>query len=88
MNAATSVQEVTLSHPIFIDIAVHYLRPKQVVFIKETVQYVMREVIHQDDLDLETDPCVVRRLVSDFGAHRLTKQLTGRSTDRMSMLKK
>lgn len=57
--AANSVEDIIRSHPSFINVAVHYLRPKQTPFIRETLQGVVREVIKADDLDLETDPCVV-----------------------------
>ncbi len=57
--AANSVEDIIRSHPSFINVAVHYLRPKQTPFIRETLQGVVREVINADDLDLETDPCVV-----------------------------
>ncbi|OJT08011.1 Ras GTPase-activating-like protein rng2 [Trametes pubescens] len=56
--AANSVEDIIRSHPSFINVAVHYLRPKQTPFIRETLQGVVREVINADDLDLETDPCV------------------------------
>lgn len=57
--AASSVNDVVRSHAMYIDVAVHYLRPKQVVYIREALQGIIREVIEQDELDLETDPCVV-----------------------------
>lgn len=57
--AANSVEDIIRSHPSFINVAVHYLRPKQTPYIRETLQGVIREVINADDLDLETDPCVV-----------------------------
>ena len=59
-STASSVQEVARTHPTFINIAVQYLRPKQTAYIRETLQGVIREVINSEDLDLETDPCVVR----------------------------
>lgn len=45
---------------MYIAIAVRYVRPKQVAYVRETLQTVIREVIDQTDLDLETDPAMVR----------------------------
>ena len=53
------MQEVARTHPTFINVAVHYVRSKQTAYIKETLQDAIREVISSEDLDLETDPCVV-----------------------------
>lgn len=47
---------------MFINVAVHYLRPKQTAYIRETLQAVIRGVIESEDLDLETDPSKVRHL--------------------------
>jgi Ras GTPase-activating-like protein IQGAP2/3 len=44
---------------MYMAIAVHYVRPKQVSYVREALQAVIREVIDQEDLDLETDPVVV-----------------------------
>lgn len=41
------------------NIAVLYLRPRHTIYIRETLHTVIRGVIDSDDLDLETDPCVV-----------------------------
>jgi DICT domain-containing protein len=45
---------------MYINVAVHYVRPKQVAYVREALQAVIREVIDEDELDLETDPVVVR----------------------------
>ena len=44
---------------MYMTIAVHYVRPKQVSYVREALQSIIREVVEQDDLDLETDPVVV-----------------------------
>lgn len=44
---------------MYMTIAVHYVRPKQVSYVREALQAVIREVIDQEDLDLETDPVIV-----------------------------
>ncbi|RPD67315.1 hypothetical protein L226DRAFT_452633 [Lentinus tigrinus ALCF2SS1-7] len=59
--SAHTVEDVIHTHPTFINVAVHYLRPKQTAYIRDTLQGVIREVINADDLDLETDPCVIYR---------------------------
>ena len=58
--AAKTVNDVIHAHPTFINVAVKYLRPKQTAYIQSTLQGVIREVINADDLNLETDPCLVR----------------------------
>lgn len=47
------------AHPIYITVAVHYVRPRQVAYVRDALQAVVRDVVEQDDLDLETDPVVV-----------------------------
>ncbi|KAI0353517.1 hypothetical protein OH77DRAFT_1497233 [Trametes cingulata] len=64
--AANSVEDIIRAHPSFINVAVHYLRPKQTTYIRETLQGVIREVINAEDLDLETDPCVIYRVRTDL----------------------
>jgi hypothetical protein len=48
---------------MYINIAVHYVRPKQITYAREAFQGIIREVVDSDDLDLEVDPSVV---CSDF----------------------
>ncbi|OBZ70404.1 Ras GTPase-activating-like protein rng2 [Grifola frondosa] len=59
--AASTVQEIAHAHPTFMNVAVQYLRPKLTAYIRDALQGVIREVIDSDDLDLETDPCVIYR---------------------------
>ncbi|KAF8469444.1 hypothetical protein JB92DRAFT_3057212 [Gautieria morchelliformis] len=61
IKAAPTVDVVLESHPMYMAIAVHYVRPKQVSYVREALQAVIREVIDQEDLDLETDPVVIYR---------------------------
>ncbi len=44
---------------MYLNIAVQYVRPKLMIYVRETLQELIREVIEQDDLDLETNPAVV-----------------------------
>ena len=46
-------------HAMYIDVAVHYVRSKQLAYVKEALQVAIVEVVQQDDLDLESDPVVV-----------------------------
>jgi Ras GTPase-activating-like protein IQGAP2/3 len=41
---------------MYINIALHYIRPKQTVHVRETLQPLIRDVIATEDLDLEADP--------------------------------
>ncbi|KAM5540380.1 hypothetical protein V8D89_005838 [Ganoderma adspersum] len=63
--AANSVDDIIHGHPTFINVAVHYLRPKQTAYIRDALQGVIREVVKADDLDLETDPTVIYRIRKD-----------------------
>jgi len=44
---------------MFINIAVHYVRPKQIKYTREAFQAIIHEVINSEDLDLEADPSAV-----------------------------
>lgn len=65
-TAAQSIEDITRGHPMFINVAVHYLRPKQTAYIRETLQAVIRGVIESEDLDLETDPSKIYRARIDL----------------------
>jgi len=58
MNA-DSIDNLVRNHPIYLNITVHYIRPKQSTFARDTFQSIIREVIDSIDLDLETDPTLV-----------------------------
>lgn len=57
--SAQTVDDVIRGHPMYINIAVQYLRPKQVTYIRETLQTIVRELVEAIDLDLESDPSIV-----------------------------
>ncbi|KAI6035361.1 ras GTPase-activating protein [Pisolithus orientalis] len=59
--SAQTVEDAIHGHPIYISIAVQYLRPKQVPYVRETVQPIIRELIEAVDLDLESDPSIIHR---------------------------
>lgn len=45
---------------MYLSIAVQYLRPRQVSYVRETMQSIVSELIEAVDLDLESDPSIVR----------------------------
>lgn len=59
--AAPSISDVVRGHPMYINIAVQYVRPRQVTYIRETLQGIIRELLEAVDLDLEPDPTVIHR---------------------------
>ena len=59
------MEDVIHTHPTFINVAVQYLRPKQIAYIRDTLQGVIREVINANDLNSETDPCAVGIALTD-----------------------
>jgi len=44
---------------MYINIAVHYVRPKQIAYARDVFQKLIREIVEHEDLDLEVDPTVV-----------------------------
>lgn len=56
---AQTVDDVVGGHPMYINIAVQYLRPKQVTYVRDTLQAIVRELVEAADLDLESDPSIV-----------------------------
>ena len=64
VKAATNIQDFALGHPMYIHVAFHYVRPKQVKFVKDALHGVIRDVVAEDELDLETDPSAVRTTTS------------------------
>ena len=61
-SAESSMQEI----PIYLSIALQYGRPKQVAYVRDTLQpliwAVIDGVVNEEKLDLETDPCIVSHL--------------------------
>ncbi|KAL0579549.1 iqgap-related protein [Marasmius crinis-equi] len=61
ISAAPSINQVIHGHPLYINVAVHYVRPKQITFAKEAFQAIIRRVIDDPELDLEVDPTVIHK---------------------------
>lgn len=56
---ATSSSDIVRGHPMYINIAVHYLRQKQAVYVREAFQDAIQKLVDHPDLDLEADPCTI-----------------------------
>lgn len=56
---------------MYINIAVHYVRPKQITYAQDTFQALIRQIVEDDDLDFEVDPTVVSSN-QNSNHHRLT----------------
>ena len=42
-------------------VAIHYVRPKQVVYVRETLQSIIKDLVGEgEEINLETNPSVVR----------------------------
>ncbi|KAF9259503.1 hypothetical protein L218DRAFT_963533 [Marasmius fiardii PR-910] len=61
IGSAPSINQVINSHPMYISIAVHYVRPKQITYVKDAFQAIILKVIETPELDLEVDPTVIHR---------------------------
>ncbi|KAF8897516.1 ras GTPase-activating protein [Infundibulicybe gibba] len=59
--SASSLDEITLNHPMYINVAVQYVRPKQITYTRDAFQTIIQEVINAEDLDLEADPSIIHR---------------------------
>ncbi|KAI0080889.1 hypothetical protein K474DRAFT_1589057 [Panus rudis PR-1116 ss-1] len=63
ISESNSIEDVLHAHPAYTNIVVHYVRPKQGSFLKDTLQAPVRTVLEEEDLDLDVDPAVVYRQV-------------------------
>ncbi|KAH7344769.1 hypothetical protein B0J17DRAFT_607929 [Rhizoctonia solani] len=57
--ATNTIQDVTQSHPMYLSVAIQYIKHKQTAYIRDTFKTIIQEVVEMDDLDLETDPVVI-----------------------------
>lgn len=80
VGSAKTLADVIHGHPVYINIALHYIRPKQTVHIRETLQPLIRDVVATDDLDLEVDPKQIYRARVDLEEMRAGKT-TSKSKD-------
>ncbi|KZO93170.1 hypothetical protein CALVIDRAFT_486222 [Calocera viscosa TUFC12733] len=63
VRSAPTIADIVESHPMFLSIALQYVRPKQVSWLRETLRTLVEEVIGQPAFNLETDPVVIYRAV-------------------------
>ncbi|TFK75932.1 hypothetical protein BDN72DRAFT_786097 [Pluteus cervinus] len=61
VSSAMTPDDVIHGHPMFISIAVQYARPKQISYIRETFQTIIRDLVNAQDLNLEADPTEIYR---------------------------
>ncbi|KAJ7591074.1 ras GTPase-activating protein [Mycena floridula] len=61
IGAASTLQEVADGHPMYLNIAVLYVRPKQGTYARGAFQAVIRALVESIDEDLEADPCQIHR---------------------------
>ncbi|KAJ6613476.1 hypothetical protein B0H10DRAFT_1805473, partial [Mycena sp. CBHHK59/15] len=66
VNSAHSIHEIIHGHPVYINIAVPYVRPKQNTYVRDTLRDIIHEVIrprksNEPPIDLELDPSTIYR---------------------------
>ncbi|KZO91361.1 Rho GTPase activation protein [Calocera viscosa TUFC12733] len=63
VRSAPTIADLVESHPLFLSIALQYVRPKQVSWLREILRTLVEEVFGQPAFKLETDPVVIYRAV-------------------------
>ncbi|KAJ8482250.1 hypothetical protein ONZ45_g15020 [Pleurotus djamor] len=61
VKSATAIDDIINGHPTYINIALHYMRSKHAVYVRDALKTVIQDVIQTDDLDLEADPSIIHR---------------------------
>ncbi|KAG7096970.1 hypothetical protein E1B28_004367 [Marasmius oreades] len=61
ISSVPSINQVIHGHPMYINVAVHYVRPKQISYVKDAFQAIILKVIETPELDLEVDPVAIHR---------------------------
>ncbi|KAG6899516.1 hypothetical protein C0993_009572 [Termitomyces sp. T159_Od127] len=59
--SSPSIDDVIHGHPMYINLAVQYVRPKQLTYAREAFQDIIREIVSSEDLDLEADPSAIHK---------------------------
>ncbi|KEP55797.1 IQ and RasGAP domain protein [Rhizoctonia solani 123E] len=59
VSAANTIQDIIQSHPMYLSVAIQYIKHKQTAYIRDTLKTIIKEVIEMEGLDLETDPVVI-----------------------------
>ena len=78
IHSAHSIEDVLDGHPLYTGLAIHYVRPKQVVYVRETLQSIIKDLVEAaDDINLETNPSVVG---TESNVKSIPTEITLRST--------
>ncbi|KAJ3515338.1 hypothetical protein NLJ89_g1823 [Agrocybe chaxingu] len=72
---SSSLSAIPSGHPLYVSIAVNYVRSRQVTYVRDAFQAIIRELINTDDLDLEADPSAIHRARIDIEEMRSGKPL-------------
>lgn len=59
ITSSATVDHIVRGHPMYINVALRYVRPKQAIYIRDSLQNLILEIIEDDQLDLETNPAEV-----------------------------
>ncbi|KDR83761.1 hypothetical protein GALMADRAFT_236120 [Galerina marginata CBS 339.88] len=73
IDNASSIEDILTGYPMYLNISVHYVRPRQVTYVRDAFQGIIRELIDADDLDLEADPSAIHRARVDVEEMRSGK---------------
>ncbi len=60
ISASPTPSTIMQDSPMYLSVALQYGRSKQALYVRDTLQAIINDVANQDDLDLVTDPCIVR----------------------------
>ncbi|KAI0702851.1 hypothetical protein BC835DRAFT_1263599 [Cytidiella melzeri] len=67
IHSAPSIDDVLTAHPLYVGVAIHYVRPKQVVYVRETLQAPIKDLVESaDEINLEANPSVIYRTRIDL----------------------
>ncbi|KLO15676.1 hypothetical protein SCHPADRAFT_902188 [Schizopora paradoxa] len=61
ISTSPSPSTIMQDSPMYLNVALQYGRSKQALYVRETLMAIINDVANQEDLDLETDPCVIYR---------------------------
>ncbi|EKM59178.1 uncharacterized protein PHACADRAFT_86001 [Phanerochaete carnosa HHB-10118-sp] len=59
IKSAAKIEDVIKGHPMFVSLVIPYIRPKQTVYVRETLQSAIRNLVESgNEIDLQTDPSI------------------------------
>ncbi|GJE84158.1 ras GTPase-activating protein [Phanerochaete sordida] len=75
IKSAATIEDVIKGHPVFVSLVVPYIRPKQTVYVRETLQSAIHDLVKSgEEIDLETDPSIIYRNKIDLLETRTGQQ--------------